>query len=309
MLTCVDFWSAFPIGPAGFRTLFIFACGLAILVLRIAHYHVGRRTLTPGAQVLYTSLSTLSTYETAFWYVFSSLSYALVFVWSSPSNANLRWVIYFGGNRARLNERPIFLMCYMGVLALLQTWAHYEMDMDRLDLRLMKKKEDSKEKAAEDGTMSMKPFLQLFPAIFSDTLIRAIYALPIAFTLYFAVFRSFAWSWTLMFFRPFYQLPKTNMAPPSWPSDLWLFGRCMYGGIMVSLLWAVGNAAFTASMAQEPLKNGKALTSESKDPNGSLLNGLKSKKNTVKVSSNLREHANALLTMTGFRHVGACSHC
>ncbi|KAH8175483.1 nucleoporin protein ndc1-Nup domain-containing protein [Sarocladium implicatum] len=276
------FWSAFPIGPAGFRTLFIFACGLAILVLRIAHYHVGRRTLTPGAQVLYTSLSTLSTYETAFWYVFSSLSYALVFVWSSPSNANLRWVIYFGGNRARLNERPIFLMCYMGVLALLQTWAHYEIDMDRLDLRLMKKKEVSKEKAVQDGSATMKPFLQLFPAIFSDTLVRAIYALPIAFVFYFAIFRSFAWSWTLMFFRPFYQLPKTNMAPPTWPSDLWLFGRCMYGGIMVSLLWAVGNAAFTASMAQEPLKNGKALTSESKDPNGSLLNGLKSKKNTVK---------------------------
>jgi nucleoporin NDC1 len=286
----LDFWSAFPIGPAGFRTLFIFICGLAILVLRIAHYHVGRRTLTPGAQVLWTSLATLSTYETAFWYAFSSLGHALVMVWASPNSANLRWIVYTGGNRARLNERPIFFMCYMGVLAVFQTWAHYSMDMDRLDLKMTKKEED-KDKPVEDGVSKMKPVLQLLPAIFSGTVLRAIYALPTAFAVYHVILRSLAWSWTLMFFRPFYNLPKTNMAPPSWPSDLWLFGRCMYGGILVSMLWAVGNAAFTASMAKEPLKNGKALTSESKDPNGSLLNGLKSKKNTVKVSFSCQDTA------------------
>lgn len=35
-------------------------------------------------------------------------------------------------------------------------------------------------------------------------------------------------------------------------------------------------------MVREPLKNGNPLTSESKDPNGSLLNGLKSKKLSIK---------------------------
>ncbi|GKT86924.1 nuclear envelope protein [Colletotrichum tofieldiae] len=35
-------------------------------------------------------------------------------------------------------------------------------------------------------------------------------------------------------------------------------------------------------MVKPPLKNGKPLTSESKDPNGSLLNGLKSKKDPVR---------------------------
>lgn len=278
------FWSVFPIGPAGFRTACFFACGLAILILRIAHYHVGRRTLTPGAQVLCTSLTNLSTYETAFWYCFSALGHTLVMIWGSTKESNLRWIVFFGGNRARLNERPIFLMAYMGVFAIMQTWSHYQTDTDRLDLEMSKKKEGDQAQATEERAAKMKPMLQLLPAIFSDTLVRAIYALPVTFAIYHTLLRSLAWSWTLMFFRPFYHLPKTNMAPPTWPSDMWLFGRCMYCAILVSVLWAVGNAAFTSSMAKEPLKNGKALTSESKDPNGSLLNGLKSKKDTVKVS-------------------------
>lgn len=173
-------------------------------------------------------------------------------------------------------------------MAAMQTWAHYEKDMDRLDLDLAKKQNEGKDNAAQDRASKMKPVLQLLPTIFSDTVIRAIYALPLTFVLYHVILRSLAWSWTLMFFRPFYALPKSNLPPANWPSDLFLFGRCMYGGILVSLLWAVGNAAFTASMAREPLKNGKALTSESKDPNGSLLNGLKSKKSTVKVGSSGR---------------------
>ena len=37
-------------------------------------------------------------------------------------------------------------------------------------------------------------------------------------------------------------------------------------------------------MAKAPLKNGQPLTFEAKDPNGSLLNGLKSKKPSIKVS-------------------------
>ncbi len=47
-------------------------------------------------------------------------------------------------------------------------------------------------------------------------------------------------------------------------------------------MWMLGNSAFSIFLVKEPLKNGKPLTSEAKDQNGSLLNGLKSKKPVIK---------------------------
>lgn len=75
-----------------------------------------------------------------------------------------------------------------------------------------------------------------------------------------------------------------NMVFFSWFFDFWFFGRCMYGGILVFMLWVVGNVVFIVFMVKEFFKNGKVLIFELKDFNGSLFNGLKSKKNIVKVS-------------------------
>jgi nucleoporin NDC1 len=54
-------------------------------------------------------------------------------------------------------------------------------------------------------------------------------------------------------------------------------------GTLICLLWSFSNAAFSFWLAKEPIKNGQPLTTESKDPNGSLLNGLKSKKPRISV--------------------------
>ena len=52
-------------------------------------------------------------------------------------------------------------------------------------------------------------------------------------------------------------------------------------------LWDTCNTAFTLNMGEEPLKYDKPLTNDSQDPNGSLLNGLKSKKEIVQVGSSI----------------------
>lgn len=87
-----------------------------------------------------------------------------------------------------------------------------------------------------------------------------------------------------MVLRPFYNLPKANILPAAWPSDIFLMVRCVIAGTLLSLIWATGNTAFSIFMAKAPLKNGKPLTSDSRDPNGSLLNGLKNKKLSIQVS-------------------------
>jgi hypothetical protein len=58
----------------------------------------------------------------------------------------------------------------------------------------------------------------------------------------------------------------------------------MWAMFLLSLLWDISDIFFTMQLTREPLKNGQPLTTESKDPNGSLLNGLKSKKARISVS-------------------------
>lgn len=188
---------------------------------------------------------------------------------------------YFSGDRARLNERPLFLVCYLGTCAIIQTLNHFQSDADRLFLAPPKK--TSENEPQEPPSPSKAAFEQL-PSVLVSCIQNAGFSLAVTLGLYFAAVRPFAWGWTLMFFRPFYNLPKTSMLPPSWPMDVYLLARCIHAGTMLYFVWMSGNAAFSVFMAKPPLKAGQPLTFESKDPNGSLLNGLKSKKLPIKVS-------------------------
>ncbi len=49
------------------------------------------------------------------------------------------------------------------------------------------------------------------------------------------------------------------------------------------IMWEFANAAFGVFVSQEPLKKGRPLTDDTKDSNGSLLAGLKAKKNFPRV--------------------------
>ncbi|KAL8935370.1 MAG: hypothetical protein Q9216_005459, partial [Gyalolechia sp. 2 TL-2023] len=66
------------------------------------------------------------------------------------------------------------------------------------------------------------------------------------------------------------------------PYHITLVFRSLTSGFCLVLLWQGSNLAFSAYLAQEPLKRGQPLTQESNDPNGSLINGLKSRKQVVK---------------------------
>ncbi|KAH7146467.1 nucleoporin protein Ndc1-Nup [Dactylonectria macrodidyma] len=272
-------WGWFPLGPVGVRTACIFTCGLAILVLRIANYHVGLRTTGSGFQTLSTALVKLQTYEALFWYGFSSLFFCHIFLWSASKRTNLQWITSFSGDRSRLNERPLFFMAYLASCAITQTFTHYKKDVDRLVLGLSRNKDQNKPTGSGD---SLKLFLQKLPVLAGASATGAATAFPLALFLYYAVMRSFVWGWALVFLRPFYNLPKTNMVPPSWPMDIFLMYRCIQAGTLIHFIWNTGNFAFSTFMVKEPLKNGNPLTSESKDPNGSILNGLKSKKLSIK---------------------------
>lgn len=276
-----DIWSWFPIGPAGVRTFFLFLCGLTILTLRVAQYHVGVPTSNSAFEVFLRSIFRIQTLETLVCYTLSSLLFCPVFLLSAPQTANLHLVTYHSGDRTRLNEKPIFLACYLLTSAVWATCVHMFLDQDRLVLG--RSEQEDRSKGSEDSRSSVTIVWSELPQIFAVAMARGIIVAVANIPTYHLFQRSSAWGWSMFFLRPIYGLPRTNMLPVAWPEDFWLLCRCAYAGFLVSLIWILGNIAFSVFMVKEPLKNGKPLTAESKDPNGSLLNGLKSRRAPVQV--------------------------
>ncbi|KUI67402.1 Nucleoporin NDC1 [Cytospora mali] len=271
------FWAVFPIGPTGFRTFFLFLSGLAVLVLRIAQYHVGLRTSSSGLHTFIKYGPTIQTIESVITYTVSSWLFSQVYLWSASAE-DLAWVSFQFGDRARLNERPIFFTVHFLVFGLAQGLFHIFRDDDRLRLGCVAL--DDKDSAANENqpTLSAR-LMDEIPALVSSTLLRVAVILGGYIFLYHAVLRGVAWRTTLALFRPFYTLPRTNMVPVSLGGmNMVLWVRIFYTSSMLMFLWLAGNKMFSLFLVRAPLKNGNPLTSESKDPNGSLLNGLKSKK-------------------------------
>lgn len=230
-----------------------------------------------------TSLLSLQTYETLFWYGLSSFLFCPIYLWSLNETSRLRWITYYSGDRPRLNERPLFMVCYLGTCALLQTIVHYRFDLDRLDFGILKGKSTGQSQKTSLVPASFQIALRQLPTVFAGCVKQSVSALLTTLVLYYVLFRPFAWSWALMFLRPFYNLPRANFLPPTWPTDIFLMIRCVWAGALLNFIWATANTTFSIFMAKAPLKNDIPLTAESKDKNGSLLNGLKNKKPSIRV--------------------------
>lgn len=273
------FWSWFPIGPAGIRTLFLSLCGLSVIVLRIAQYHVGARTTASGFHTFVQNVFTLPTLEAVFTYTFSGWLFSQIWLWSCGPDSGLGWITYFTGDRARLNEKPLFFTCYFITLGLIEALLHLFYDNDRLSLGVVKPNGQQ----TGDSANQLKEFLAQGPRLLIGSVILAACSAGLSIVVYSIFMRGLVWRTSLFFLRPFYNLPKTNMLPSTWPFSFWVLGKCIFAGSLLAIVWQAGNAAFSIFLVREPLKHGKPLTSESKDPNGSLLNGLKSKKLPFKV--------------------------
>lgn len=267
-------WSWFPLGPAGFRAVFLFFSGLILLILRIGQYHVGLRTSNSGLQTFITYALSSQSIWAILAHVSSAWLFSQVCMWSASPGANLGWITYFNGDRARLNEKAIFFFVHFLIFGM--TWGifHVGQDGDRITLGTVKHRSaGGKEWAALWAAM---------PVAIVQSVPVSLFAVILTALLYFTAIRPFAWSIALMTFRPFYSLPKYNILPVSWPLTFGLFIRCMLLTALLNMMWYLGNVAFSVFLVKPPIKNGKPLTSDAKDPNGSLLNGLKSKKLPIK---------------------------
>ncbi|OTB08937.1 hypothetical protein M426DRAFT_316233 [Hypoxylon sp. CI-4A] len=272
-------WSWFPLGPAGIRTLGIFGSILPIIILRIAHSHTGIRTSNSPFDTLRSSAMSFAAIETIITFVFSAWLFSQTYLLSAPSDANLGWITYYSGDRARLNERALFYTVSLIILGVVQGILHTSLDLDRMHLGLVKPIREGE--ANGQGTGSWERLGELIPTL----LVRSgMLSMAVAMATYVVLYhfvRHTAWAWAISFFRPFYNLPKTNIPPSTAPWSIWMLTRSMWAGFLICLLWYLSDKLFTLQLGKAPLKNGQPLSAESKDPNGSLLNGLKSKKSRI----------------------------
>ncbi|GKT86925.1 nucleoporin protein ndc1-nup [Colletotrichum tofieldiae] len=207
-----NFWSWFPIGPAGFRTIFLFTCGLSILVLRIAQYHVGVRASNSTFHAFTKFFFSIHTLEAFLFYSFSSALFSHVYLWALPESANLGWVTYYsGGERARVNERTLCFFCYMAISAVVQAIFHFYHDNDKLIIDVSRS-EGGEVKVSGDA--SLNKVLGEVPAILIQSSVRCLSVAPVAGVVHMMFLRSFIWGWALFFLRPFYNIPEPTCYHP-----------------------------------------------------------------------------------------------
>lgn len=287
------FWRFFVLGRPGIRMMLLFLSVLSVFIIRLANLHVGERNTASGIETLYQHLTAPRTYNTLWWYLISAFVFGEVYIWSRGNDANLGWVDQGRSyERPRLNENPIVLRSLYMYLAVVQTCFHLYSERDTVALL----NAENSQQANSEGSQPTRPtekLKQTIPAIAQRSFKLTIMGLVTIMPIYFVFLRRTAWSWTYFFGRVFFRnLPK-NAAPAGLihlPGLIWQSGSSCF---MMVFLWEISNAVFTLYVAQPPLKKDNPLTSEikdnagsyvtkSQDPNGSLLNGLKSKKEVPK---------------------------
>lgn len=165
------------------------------------------------------------------------------------------------------------------LLAANQSLAHIYGDCGRFQLPVDKSgTSPGEDSSAREQAFPLATLRRKAPMIIRNAVSRSLTTIVLGAPAYFLLLRQPVWQWTYSIFKHVFTLPKATRPTtiPPMPVDLML--RFAVQGLLLALLWEFSNAAFDAYVADAPLKKGGYLTDESKDPNGSLLAGLKAKK-------------------------------
>jgi nucleoporin NDC1 len=222
--------------------------------------------------------------------MFSAWLYGEVYIWSRTSKDRLGFTdLGRAHERLKLNERPLYLRFLFVVLATAQSAVHLWHDYDSIHVPAMVPKRDrdlNNTESAAAVRSTPKPrqtLLRKLPGTIALSGGITGFAFCLGSLVYFVGPRHLIWDYYYSFSRYVISLSKTSRPTGLAPFLPLVFGYAAEGTLLV-LLWQFVNQAFDLYITQEPVKNNQPITFDSKDPNGTLLNGLKSKKDTPKVA-------------------------
>ena len=258
---------------------------LAVFILRVASLQLGRRATSSPFDTFRRSIFAFDTAQILFWYLFSAWWFSEIYIWSSSQSENLGWVKKGDMSTPdRLNERPIYLRCVFLLLALWQTGLHVYYDSSSVHIPVSApSKTPVPDKRTHKLLSVANKAQEVLPSIIQRcTVSSAVIALlgPFVYALF---LRQIFWSWHLRFAKLIYSLPRSDARatgyPPSSPRFML---RSFAVGFLLMITWETTSFFFSTFLAQEPLKKDQPLSTASKDPNGTLITGLRAKREVVK---------------------------
>ncbi|KAF7713176.1 Uncharacterized protein PECH_001709 [Penicillium ucsense] len=278
------FWTWFPIGACGLRAVMIFLSVLMVFVLRVSQMHLGSRTTSSPLE----TAKHLLPFQVAYTfgcYLFSAWWFTELYLWSSSKEAQLD-IVKRGRSHERpiLNERPIYIHTFHLLLACTQAYVHLLFDYDEIFVPIRLRSTDPADERTHPVIPTSKYIRSALPRKIRFALAYALMVSIVAPFLYLLVLRQSAWGLSLYFAKLFWSFSRSAAQPETFfpPAFGALIARCLMSGFLLCVSWQSANLFFSIFLGKEPLKRGQPLTADAKDPNASLLSGLKAKKHIVK---------------------------
>jgi nucleoporin NDC1 len=279
------FWSWFPFGPAGIKALLFFLSSLLIFTLQIATLRIGKQTTTSPLATFRTSFLSAETPQTVILYLMSGWWFTEAYIWSAP---DLGWITKGAHNTPDvLNERPIFFRLYALLLAVAYAGLHRYRGWSSLVIPISKLPVTPSADAKVQDTHSLLPVQtriqqRVIPALVESAVVSLVMMVVAPF-IYGLFLRNIFWQIHLAIAKLFYNLSRANAHPTRYPLlGLPYLVRCIFAGFLLGLTWELTSNLLLVYLCQEPTKSGLPLSATSKDPNGTLLTGLKAKRDVVR---------------------------
>ena len=275
------FWSWFPLGPAGLKALLFFLTNLVIFLLQIATLNVGSPTSTSPISRLRAHVFSLATAQTFVFYLGSAWLFSEAYIWSTTGMA---WVTK--GDTTRhdiLNERPIYLRTFYFLLGVTHAVRHLYYSHSTIHIPV------SPAPTPQSKDIRTHPFEDRYTQLkrqMLQVLIRSV-ASSVAMSLtgpfiYSIFLRQTMWTIHLSLAKPFWNLSRNSARTTGLPPIFGTMHITMLTGFLLAFTWEVSSLLFRTYLRKEPLKKDLPLTAVSKDPNGTLLNGMRAKRDTVR---------------------------
>lgn len=253
-------------------------------MLQIATLKIGKRVTPSKYKSIRIVLTSSATYATVFWYLASASWFAEAFVFTSPKSTELGWIISGGyGVPDKLNERPIYLRTFFLLMGLMHAALHvyYEESALNLSVETVSRPQDKELPTAETEPITALLTRKAHPMLL-QACTTSVIASVVGPILYNWVLRQTLWKAHITFAKAFAHIPRSDANPPT---SFYIGGVMVRGfvfGAILSLTWQLTILIFSAYITSPPIKVNKPLSAYSKDPNGTLLNGLTAKRDLVK---------------------------
>jgi nucleoporin NDC1 len=226
-----------------------------------------------------------------FLYLASAFFFGEISVFSAPSSARL-YLVDQGGHadRPQINERSILFRSQFIILAFVQVVYHLSVNLDEIVLPLDKLSVQS------SGSRLRSALPLVLPRLAISALTKSMVGMFIGILAYYNLYRRTLWNWAFSTLRYTYDFPR-NSAPrrSGVPAVINLELKFLYHAFLLTFIWDFTNYVFSTLIVERPLKKGQPITTDSRDPNGTLLSGLKSRRQFWKVRYQVPDHLYSIL--------------